>query len=397
MAHPYALCFVRVTNLKVIPRNTKDRHRLRRMVWLSSLAFYACGGRVGGASNQFLIDGAAASELSDTGESHAEAALDGGPPSCAVDARGISDCGDAQESCCTSMEVVGGTFFRSYLSDGGVPAVEANPATVDTLRLDKYDVTVARFRQFVDAFDTGWRPSAGAGKHSHLNGGLGLVNSSTLGGYEGGWDTSYNMKVDPNDTTLVCDDNAPNPIVDDNYFTWARVGGVRDTLPINCVNWYEAYAFCIWDGGFLPSETEWEYAAAGGTQQRLYPWGAAPAVIDYAIFDCVFPSGLPDMSSCVSSANIAPVGTATLGAGLWGQLDLAGNLWQWTLDWAAPYVDPCVNCAYLNPEGAWAVRGGSFQSPPEVLVSTYRMVPVAGEYGLARSYQTGFRCARAPL
>ena len=43
---------------------------------------------------------------------------------------------------------------------------------------------------------------------------------------------------------------------------------------MNCVNWFEAYAFCIWDGGFLPSDTEWEYAAAGGSLQREYPWGS---------------------------------------------------------------------------------------------------------------------------
>ena len=49
----------------------------------------------------------------------------------------------------------------------------------------------------------------------------------------------------------------------------------QENLPINCVDWAEAYAFCIWDGGFLPSEAEWEYAAAGGSLQLDYPWGSA--------------------------------------------------------------------------------------------------------------------------
>ncbi|MGO9835775.1 MAG: SUMF1/EgtB/PvdO family nonheme iron enzyme [Polyangiaceae bacterium] len=41
------------------------------------------------------------------------------------------------------------------------------------------------------------------------------------------------------------------------------------TDSIDCVNWYESYTFCIWDGGFLPSEAEWEYAAGGGSHSLV--------------------------------------------------------------------------------------------------------------------------------
>jgi formylglycine-generating enzyme len=53
------------------------------------------------------------------------------------------------ESCCTSLEVVGGTFYRIYSNDGSGPQGEADPASVSTFLLDKYLVTVGRFRQFV--------------------------------------------------------------------------------------------------------------------------------------------------------------------------------------------------------------------------------------------------------
>jgi formylglycine-generating enzyme required for sulfatase activity len=49
-----------------------------------------------------------------------------------------------------------------------------------------------------------------------------------------------------------------------------------------------------------------------------------------------------------------------MGAGLWGQLDLAGEVLEWTADWAADYVNPCTDCAYLSPTADRATRGGHF-------------------------------------
>jgi formylglycine-generating enzyme required for sulfatase activity len=91
---------------------------------------------------------------------------------------------------------------------------------------------------------------------------------------------------------------------------------------MNCVNWYEAYAFCIWDVGFLPRETEWEYAAVGGNQQRQYPWGTAdPGTANqYAIFNCNYPNLANNEQGCAGATNIAPVGTATMEGHLRGHL-----------------------------------------------------------------------------
>ena len=59
----------------------------------------------------------------------------------------MSTCGaDAGVSCCASLEVPGGTFYRTYTSNDAGPTAEADPATVSGFRLDKYLVTVGRFR-----------------------------------------------------------------------------------------------------------------------------------------------------------------------------------------------------------------------------------------------------------
>jgi formylglycine-generating enzyme required for sulfatase activity len=216
-----------------------------------------------------------------------------------------------------------------------------------------------------------------------LNNSNGLT--ATGGGYERGWDAAnWNNDVAPTNADLAC-----NP-----YFaTWTSTVGSQENLPINCVNWYEAYAFCIWDGGFLPSEAEWEYAAAGGSEQREYPWGSTDPGTgnQYAIHgDGTGGCDYPSTSVCLGVANIAPVGTATLGAGLWGQLDLAGEVTEWNLDTWDLYVDPCTDCANFTQAGEQASRGSDFHAsiPP---------APARADgFALGRDPFAGVRCSRAP-
>lgn len=301
----------------------------------------------------------------------------------------MTNCGATSESCCTSLEVTGGTFYRAYLNNGSGPTDLAALATVSSFRLDKYDVTVGRFRQFVSAWNggSGWLPPMGSGKHIHLNGGQGLTNSASAGTYETGWLASDDSNVSPTNEYLGCD-----PAWD----TWTDSPGGHENLPIICVNWWESYAFCIWDGGFLPSEAEWEYAAAGGSQQREYPWGsAAPGTGNqYAIYDCYY-----DPPGCSGVSSIAPVGTPVLGAGAWGQLDLAGNVWEWTLDWAdypwfMNYQGSCTDCAYLTaplPQSERVFRGGDYLNSAQNMQSSLR-----SEGDPAERDDQGFRCARTP-
>jgi len=324
--------------------------------------------------------------------------------SCAPGGPGLSNCGSAAESCCTTLEVPGGTYDRTYdpldtygnatlTADGG-PTGEADPASVSGFRLDKYEVTVGRFRQFVNAVlpadgGPGWIPSAGSGKHTHLNGGNGL--NVVGGGYEPGWVTSDDTNLAPTDANLACPGDG----------TWTSTPAGQETLPISCVNWYEAYAFCIWDGGFLPSAAEWEYAAAGGSQQREYPWGATDPGTNsqYAIYDGYYPDGAPPDAAAGTPGTcndyltcLAPVGTATLGAGLWDQLDLAGSMSEWNLDWYAAYVEPCTDCANLAGGPYRLAWGGSFVDARSAL----HPAGFEGDTPSNRHFYFGFRCARTP-
>jgi formylglycine-generating enzyme required for sulfatase activity len=222
-----------------------------------------------------------------------------------------------------------------------------------------------------------------------MTGGLGLANAGAridaAVAYEPGWASSDSANIAPTTTNLTTNCGSAG------YATWTSSPGANENLPVNCVNWYEAYAFCIWDGGFLPSEAEWEYAAAGGSMQLEFPWGSLPPGTAnlYSIYDCNYPG---PTASCQGVSNLAPVGTASQGAGLWGQFDLAGNVSQWDLDWTAPYLDPCTDCAYLAGTSARTFRGGSFSASAPLLLPTFRgSAPPA-----TRLIYFGFRCARTP-
>ena len=257
------------------------------------------------------------------------------------------------ESCCTSIDVPGGTFTQ-----GGSPAVEtgAHSSTVSNFALDKYDVTVGRFRNFVTAYNAGWRPTVGSGANPNVT-----VGDTS---WQAGWDDSAGAGINlpvPGNSRIPRISTAMRP-----FGTWTNSPGTatQESRAINCVNWYEAFAFCIWDGGRLPTESEYEYAAAGGADNRVYPWGSAAPTMTLAVYGCqAYPGG-----TCV----VLPVGSTPAGNGKWGHADLAGNVWQWLFDWYAPYSGSNANdYADTTPSSLRVGRGSN--------VELLRHVPSGGD------------------
>jgi formylglycine-generating enzyme len=282
-----------------------------------------------------------------------------------------STCGPSGNAdCCASAAVPGGTFYRGYDAATDAHNDTTRPATLSDFRLDVYEVTVGRFRRFVEA-GHGTRatpPSAGSGAHGTIAG--------------SGWSETWNER-------LVADRNALVAAVKCSSATWTDTPGDNESKPINCVTWYEAMAFCIWDGGYLPTETEWHYAASGGSEQRAYPW-SSPA--GSTSIDCTHANHNP-VPAC-AAAGAARVGsTSPDGDGRWGHADLAGNVWEWTLDWLATYATPCNDCANLA-EGSYRVlRGGGYEAIASTLRTSYRSALFTPT---ARHGHIGVRCARSP-
>jgi len=158
-----------------------------------------------------------------------------------------------------------------------------------------------------------------------------------------------------------------------------RAPGAGDRHPVVYVSSIEAPKFCQWLSGRehrkyrLPTEAEWEYAARG-TDGRKYPWGNYEGRGDLANFadrNTVF--AWSDREIDDGYAESSPVGAFPIGVSPFGMQDMAGNVWEWCLD----YYEPYRGTPKVNPRGAAngtkrVYRGGSWRSRFNSLRTTAR-------------------------
>jgi formylglycine-generating enzyme required for sulfatase activity len=243
---------------------------------------------------------------------------------------------------------------------------------VASFALDKYEVTVGRFRAYVNAYVG--PPANAAGAHPLIAG--------------SGWQTAWNSAMPADKAALTAAVQC-----EPTFQTWDAVGA-NDFLPMNCVSWYEAFAFCAWDGGRLPTDLEWQYASKGGSENRTYAWGDTPVptgVKDsteaYAVYDC-----LASGTAACAYQDILRVGSRPAGAGKFGQLDVAGSMYEWILDWSDTLPATCDNCANVASGTVRVEQGGAWNSAATRLTSIFRVADDPTSRGVSQ----GFRCARQP-
>jgi formylglycine-generating enzyme len=181
---------------------------------------------------------------------------------------------------------------------------------------------------------------------------------------------------------------------------WRRPEGPHSDLegrldhPVVHVSWNDAVAYCDWAGARLPTEAEWEYAARGGLEAKVFPWG-----------DDLEPGGEHRMNvwqgefprhNTRADGFLGTCPVDTFPPNGYGLYNVTGNVWEWCADWFSP--DFHTRDKRTNPHGPIrgkrrATRGGSYLCHHSYC-RRYRVAARNSVEPDSTTGNTGFRCVR---
>jgi formylglycine-generating enzyme len=182
---------------------------------------------------------------------------------------------------------------------------------------------------------------------------------------------------------------------------WRRPEGPQSDLdgrldhPVVHVSWNDVQAYCVWAGKRLPTEAEWEYAARGGLEGKLFPWGnelEPGGEHRMNVWQGTFPtenSGADGFYGTCPVDEFQPNG--------FGLHNMTGNVWEWCANWFDP-PDFHTRDTRTNPQGPpggtnRSTRGGSYLCHHSYC-KRYRVAARSSLTPDSTTGNTGFRCVR---
>lgn len=166
----------------------------------------------------------------------------------------------------------------------------------------------------------------------------------------------------------------------------------RPDHPVVHVSWNDAVSFAKWAGKRLPTEAEWEYAARGGLEQRLYPWGDS-LTPDGRHLCNIWQGEFPALDTAEDGYS-APAPVDAFPPNGYGLYTITGNAWEWCADWFNPTFHTLST--RLNPIGppsgaAKVMKGGSYLCH-ESYCNRYRVAARTSNTPDSSTTNIGFRC-----
>ncbi|SKA94735.1 Formylglycine-generating enzyme, required for sulfatase activity, contains SUMF1/FGE domain [Sporosarcina newyorkensis] len=182
--------------------------------------------------------------------------------------------------------------------------------------------------------------------------------------------------------------------------SWDHPEGTESSInermdhPVIHVSWNDTMAYCKWVGKRLPTESEWEYAARGGLEQKRFPWG--DELTPKGEYRCNIWQGEFSISNTVEDGYLGTAPVDAYAPNGYGLYNMSGNVWEWCQDWFSPYH---VKGQNRNPAGpasgtTKSMRGGSYLCH-ESYCNRYRIAARTSNTMDSSSGNLGFRCVKS--